>query len=458
VRLALIQIVAFQTLLACAARGVSAGQESESRPLESEVQIVHLLGVAEADYHQAHARYATFRELVSSGQLALSGVKSGENLRALTRIETQVGGEPVAGFTLYLSISADGAAYKLWLTPKAHACTPAWFADDTGTVYEGKPLGCQVAETEEPNPIAPASSSSGRRTTRDTGTPSMASTLSLPVPRNWAPPDVDQSVPAARSDISCPLTNVLAGASKNTEKLVENLQSFSATERIEHVEFGKDGKRRNSQSRVFDYVAQIEDNPSGSLRVDEYRKALLDLPPTPLADTGTAAFALIFHPRHIANFEFHCEGLTDLHGVSAWQLHFQETPDPTKSFHAIRIDGSAYPLRFKGRAWIAKETQEVVRLETDLVSPIPQIELQVEHLEITYAPVEFRNRNLQLWLPDTATLYIGYRGRRYERVHTFSRFQLFWIDTGQTVKDPTKGSTGPRTSGERLPVERPERK
>jgi len=128
--------------------------------------------------------------------------------------------------------------------------------------------------------------------------------------------------------------------------------------------------------------------------------------------------------------------LTELQGVPAWQVHFQETPDPAKAFHAMRIGKMVYPLRFKGRVWIAAENQEVLRLETDLVAPIPQIELQVEHLEIVYAPIEFTTRNLQLWLPASATLYVGYRGHRYERVHNFSKFQLFSIDTTQTVKGP----------------------
>ena len=76
----------------------------------------------------------------------------------------------------------------------------------------------------------------------------------------------------------------------------------------------------------------------------------------------------------------------------------------------------------------------MLRLETDLVEPIPQIELQAEDFEIVYAPVEFTTRNLQRSLLASATLYVGYRGRRYERVHNFSNFQLFSIDTAQTVK------------------------
>jgi hypothetical protein len=299
---------------------------------------------------------------------------------------------------------SDRSAYAI--TPQSSTCLPGGSTDSTGMLHQGNSVGCQSADRNGP----------------------------LIVPRNWAPPDIDQSVPPVRSDASCPLEGMLAGASKRALHLVANLQKFSATDHIEHIEFGKDGKPRISRSQNADYVAQIDQGDSVPLQIEEYRLSSTNLSP-PFTDTGTAAFALIFHPQQIANFEFQCEGLTDLHGVRAWQVHFEETADPNEAFHVIRIGGSSYKLRFKGRAWIGAENQEVLRMETDLVTPIPKIDLQVEHMEIAYAPVEFKKRNLQLWLPESAALYIGYRGHRYERMHNFSHFQLFWIDTQQTVKD-----------------------
>jgi hypothetical protein len=257
----------------------------------------------------------------------------------------------------------------------------------------------------------------------------------LIVPRNWAPPDIDQTVPPVDGARSCPLERMLAGASQRALDLVQNLQKFSATDHIEHIEFGKNGKARISRSQNADYVAQIDQGDSGHFEIEEYRRSSMDLS-TPFTDTGTAAFALIFHPRLIASFAFQCEGLTDVHGVQAWQVHFEETADPNEAFHVFRVGGTSYKLRIRGRAWIAAENQQVLRMETDLMTPIPKLALEVEHLEIAYAPVEFKKRNLQLWLPESTALYIGYRGHRYERVHNFSRFRLFWIDTEQTVKDP----------------------
>lgn len=244
-----------------------------------------------------------------------------------------------------------------------------------------------------------------------------------------------------QDEISCPLSQIVEGASERATEMVENLQRFTATEKIEHTEFRKNGKARYSANQVFSYVAEI-DQASGSFWVEEYRSAKTQGEPPPLSDTGTAAFALIFHPQKIGNFEFHCEARTEVNGISAWQLGFEESPDPRKSFHQIRIDRSIYQLRFKGRAWIAADDYQILRLQTDLVAPISQIHLQQEHLDITYAPVDFDKRKLRVWLPENASMQIRYRGHSYQRVHNFSHFQLFLVVTEQTVKEPIPGPGG----------------
>ena len=57
----------------------------------------------------------------------------------------------------------------------------------------------------------------------------------------------------------------------------------------------------------------------------------------------------------------------------------------------MRINGNVYFPRLKGRAWIAGDNYQVLGLQTDLINPIPEIDLQVEHLDTAYAPVDFRN-------------------------------------------------------------------
>jgi len=255
--------------------------------------------------------------------------------------------------------------------------------------------------------------------------------------RSVGPADIDDAVPPVLNDGTCPLPQILKQTSSRTEDLIDNLQRFSAKERIEHVEIDRNGKRRSSTAEVVDYVAQIKQNSSGYPSVGEYRFGISGTQRASLTDSGTAAFALIFHPTHVGNFEFRCEGLTELRGSPAWQVHFEESSDQNRSFTAIRSGGRTYLPRFKGRAWITTDSYNVLQIETDLLAPIAQIDLRLEHQVISYAPVEFPKRRVRLWLPDSSSLYIAYRGRRYERVHTFSQFQLFSVETTEAVKEPT---------------------
>ena len=250
------------------------------------------------------------------------------------------------------------------------------------------------------------------------------------------PPDIDAAVPPVING-ACPLRKILKEASNRTLDLIESLQRFSANERIEQIDIDKNGKRRNSTAQEMNYVVQIERNSYGYPSVQEYRSGNTSPQQTSVMDSGTAAFALIFHPSHVENFDFRCEGLTELQGLAAWQVHFEESADPNKAFTAIHIGGSVYLPKFKGRAWITTSGYDVLRIETDLVAPIPNIKLQREHQWINYAPVEFSKRHDRLWLPESTSLYIAYRGRRYERVHRFSQFQIFSVDSAEAVKEPS---------------------
>jgi tetratricopeptide (TPR) repeat protein len=253
--------------------------------------------------------------------------------------------------------------------------------------------------------------------------------------RSWAPADIDEEIPTTQLDVACPLEQILKETSRRTEGLIESLQRFSADESIEEIDFDKSGKTRKASTERVNYVALIESGPSGFPKIREYRTGSSRNQGS-VIDTGSAIFALIFHPTHIGSFNFRCEGMTHVQGSSAWQLRFEEAPDSNHSFQAIRIGGATYLPRLKGRAWVASDRFEVLRMETDLASRIPQVDFNLEHLVINYAPVEFKSHSVRLWVPATTALYIAYRGHRYERVHTFNNFHLFSVESDQQFKEP----------------------
>jgi hypothetical protein len=212
------------------------------------------------------------------------------------------------------------------------------------------------------------------------------------------------------------LRQILKETGKRTEDLIKDLQRFSASESIEQIDIVKNGKRRNSATQVVNYIVLIEQNSSSYPSVEEYRSGTNGIRQAPVVDTGVAALALIFHPTHLGSFDFRCEGLSELRGSPAWQVHFEQKAGPTNAFQALRIGPSLYLPRMKGRAWIATDSYAVLRIETDLMSPIPLTDLQLEHQVIVYSSVEFQKRHVRLWLPESTSLYIAHRGHRYVRV------------------------------------------
>lgn len=261
---------------------------------------------------------------------------------------------------------------------------------------------------------------------------SASATLST-LSRTWAPPNIDQVTRVVSSDVPCPLSEILEGTMLRAKELVSNLQAFGATEQLEHVEFGKNGKPNSSATALYSYVAEIREMPSGLLSVEEYRNGSIavDVFPGQLATRGTAALALIFHPAFVNDYDMHCEGLATMNGKSAWQLHFAQRPDRPGRFRGYWIAKGWFPVKLKGRAWIATDTYNPLRIETDLLEPINAIPLKTEHLAIDYQSVEFLKRHVDLWLPYQVEIYMDFRGHRYYRRHSFSNFQLFCVDVSQ---------------------------
>ena len=250
---------------------------------------------------------------------------------------------------------------------------------------------------------------------------------------DWAPKDIDQAVPRADLSHPCPLPALLDETSRQVRKLVENLQQFSAHEKLEYGEVDDAGRPQSARSVMFTYVANIREVWPGQFTVEEYRNDSLSLHsfPSHLATTGTAAFALIFHPYYIGDFDVSCEGLTKIDGRPAWQVHFAQRSDRNNNFRGYRVDTAFYPIQLKGRAWISPDSHEILRLETDLLHPVPRIRLRREHVVVEYGPVRFPHHDLSLWLPKNATIYMDYRRHRYFHNHSFTDYQLFWVDTAQ---------------------------
>jgi hypothetical protein len=267
-------------------------------------------------------------------------------------------------------------------------------------------------------------------------------------PASWMPPDVDEKVPAVEPGTSCVLDDVLQSAGKRLQELVKNVDRFTATELVTDQSMSKWGMPSSPEKAQFDYIVSMEEARPGALTVEEYRerRAASKEFPDAVMTSGLPALVVIFHPFYAGNYDMTCEGLARWNGGLAWQVHFRQRKDKPNTIRSYRSgpQGRGYPVALKGRAWIAADTFQVVRLETNMVEPMPQIRLAAEHVEIEYAPVRFRQGTMEMWLPASVEVFYDWKGHRVHREHRFSNYLLFSVDDKQKISAP-KGHDSPQT-------------
>lgn len=263
--------------------------------------------------------------------------------------------------------------------------------------------------------------------------------------RPWQPPSIDMNRPSVAPNVSCP-PDILDMTGKRVEEFVDDVSRIAAIEHLLHEQLDEMGDALTKETRTFNYVASFIDSKQGSIAVDEYRQEHLGLADFPdhISSSGFATLALVFHPKIRDSFEMVCEGLGELRGQPNWLVHFKQRDDRPAQMHDYRVGDEVYSLKLKGRAWITADKFQIVRIESELVEPVPQIRLAGEHQVVEYGPVPFTKRKAQLWLPQSAEIYLDFRRRRYYRKHSFDHYMLFAVDADEKPKVPAIAPTESR--------------
>jgi tetratricopeptide (TPR) repeat protein len=259
----------------------------------------------------------------------------------------------------------------------------------------------------------------------------------------WQPPGIDEVKPTVALGVSCPYDTVIEMSGKRVKELVDDVSRIAAIEHLVHERVDEMGNPATRETRDYNYEASISEEMPGYIGVDEYRseRQLRADYVDGIATKGFAALALVFHPVMRENFEMSCEGLGRWHEQAAWLVHFKQRADRPARFQDYKVDGVAFSMQLKGRAWIAADKFQIVRIEAELVSPVSTIQLGSERQVVEYSPVLFQQKNVELWLPKTVEIYLDFRKRRYFRTHSFDHYMLFSVDSQEKRKEPKMSPT-----------------
>jgi len=264
----------------------------------------------------------------------------------------------------------------------------------------------------------------------------------------WIPPNVDDAVPPVETGTACPVRELVHSAGKRVLELVNNLDRFTATERLDHQTLNEFGLAVRAERLSFNYMVDIHEVKPGIFDVSEYRDGSdsREIFPEHVATLGTVALVFVFHPNYAEDFDFRCEGLAHNGDTAVWQVHFEQKPARQSRLRSYRLGTQYFRVGIKGRAWISADTSEVLRIESDLVGKVPELRLNAEHQDITYGPVPFQKRNIVLWLPHSSETYLDFNTHRIHRRQDFSNYLLFWVEDRQHIEKPAETQASPESS------------
>src|SRR5579863_6909462 len=254
----------------------------------------------------------------------------------------------------------------------------------------------------------------------------------------WGPPGIDDVKQPVAEGVACPYDKVIDGAGERIKQLVDDVGRFNAIEDLLHEDLDQLDHPITRTVLKFNYVASISEPRPGVFNVGEFRdqRSGAEDFPDQIATRGLPALALIFHPDERDDFKMACEGLGDWRGHATWLVRFEQRTDRRPRIQEYRIAGRSYPVSLKGRAWISADSFHLLHVESDLVSPMPEIQLLSEHMAVDYAPQLFQKKSVELWLPKSAEIYFDFRRHHYLRRHSFDHFMLFSVDSEENRSEP----------------------
>ena len=133
-----------------------------------------------------------------------------------------------------------------------------------------------------------------------------------------------------------------------------------------------------------------------------------------------------------------CDGLVYRKGQPTWQIYFRQRADKPNTTRSYSFGPSrrSYLVALKGRARFAADSYQIGSLQTDLIAPMPDIQLTVDRADVEYGPVHFSSKGVDMWVPQTAELYSDLRGKKVHQRMNFGNYLLFSVDDKHKIAAP----------------------
>ena len=149
--------------------------------------------------------------------------------------------------------------------------------------------------------------------------------------------------------------------------------------------------------------------------------------------SGFASASLVFHPAYQPQADFRYLGRQKVNGRDHYVIAFAQQPAKARLNGAFRSGDRTMATFSQGLAWIDPQSYQITRLRTDLLRPLPEVNLQRETTEIVYSEVHFKGTDARFWVPQQVTVSVDWNGKHLRNEHRYSEFKLFRVEANEKV-------------------------
>jgi tetratricopeptide (TPR) repeat protein len=238
------------------------------------------------------------------------------------------------------------------------------------------------------------------------------------------------------------LKNILTAVGKEVTALFRDFKNSTSLETIRQEQLRHNGKVSGEIDEKFRYLCLMPDDPA-TPGFNEYRENVDPERGLPggmgegfMLTSGFVSAALIFHPEYQAGSQFRYLGRQIADGHQTHVIAFAQIPTKAKRYGYFISGEKSHPILEQGLAWIDTENYRVIRLRTNLLNPLPDIQVRKVTTQIDYQEVRLKQLVQSLWLPKDVTVTVDWRGKTLRNVHHYSDFKLFNVGTSQAIRSP----------------------
>jgi hypothetical protein len=196
-----------------------------------------------------------------------------------------------------------------------------------------------------------------------------------------------------------------------------------------------EARLKETRSIEFNYLLLFDHHSDGATGITElrtdFKNRQVNLGANGVAPHGFG-FAyqwLLLSPANQSELRFRYLGTQRVDDHQTFVVSFAQVPNQVKIPGTFMWEGKQAQFFFQGIAWIDRSTFDVVRMQTKLLSPVPNVNLRQITTDIRFRSVRIHGFDAVLWLPSEVFIRTEQLDTVMNELHQYSAYRFFHAES-----------------------------